>query len=273
MKFKFLGTAAAEAIPGLFCECEVCKKSRKLGGRALRSRSQALVDGRLLIDFPADTLMHFMNFGLDMAQISHCIVTHSHSDHLYPKDVAMLKDGYSHMHDSYELNFYITERAGAQLFEIADNVERAKCHVIKPFDVFTADKYTVTALPAIHDPNSGPVIYQISDGEKTMLYGNDTHYFHDDIWAYWEKTAPHFDFVTLDCTNAFLPMTYVGHMSFEENIKVKERMLEMGIADEKTIFVSNHFSHNGTHVLYDEFEPLAKKEGFLTSYDGMEIEF
>ncbi len=273
MKIKFLGTAAFEAIPGLFCECDTCKRARKLGKKEIRSRSQALIDEQLLIDFPADTTMHFLNYGLDMANINHCLITHSHSDHLYPKDALILVDGYSHMHDGYEMNFYITELAGKTLFEVTENISKARCHTIAPFDVFRAGKYTVTALPAIHDPKSGPVIYQISDGEKTMLYGNDTHFFHDDVWAYWEKTAPHFDFVTLDCTNAFLPMTYVGHMSFEENIKVKEKMIEMGIADENTIFVSNHFSHNGTHVLYEEFEPLAKKEGFLTSYDGMEVEF
>ncbi|MBQ4043078.1 MAG: hypothetical protein IJD06_03695, partial [Clostridia bacterium] len=132
-------------------------------------------------------------------------------------------------------------------------------------------KYTVTALPSIHDPNSGPFFYMISDGEKTVLYAHDTHYFHDDVWAYFEKTKPHFDLVSLDCTNACLPLTYVGHMGLPENAQVRSRMLEMGIADESTVFICNHYSHNGTHVVYDDFLPIAGKEGFLISYDGMKI--
>lgn len=60
MKIKYLGTAAYEGIPSLFCRCETCEKSRREGGRNLRSRSQALVDDELLLDFPADTVWHFI---------------------------------------------------------------------------------------------------------------------------------------------------------------------------------------------------------------------
>ena len=49
-------------------------------------------------------------------------------------------------------------------------------------------------------------------------------------------------------------------------------MLEMGIADKNTKFISNHFSHNGTNVVYDDFVAIAAKEGFLVSYDGMTLD-
>ena len=32
-------------------------------------------------------------------------------------------------------------------------------------------------------------------------------------------------------------MTYIGHMGLAENVKVRERMLEMGLADENTKFI------------------------------------
>ena len=47
-------------------------------------------------------------------------------------------------------------------------------------------------------------------------------------------------------------------MSFWDNVDVKNRMIKMGVADEKTIFVSNHFSHNGSCVTYEEFSEIAK---------------
>lgn len=53
MKIKYLGTAAAEGIPAIFCECANCKRSRMLGGKNIRTRSQAIIDDVLLIDFPA----------------------------------------------------------------------------------------------------------------------------------------------------------------------------------------------------------------------------
>lgn len=60
MKIQYLGTAAAEGIPAIFCECDTCKKARSLGGRNIRTRSQAIIDENVLIDFPADTYMHFL---------------------------------------------------------------------------------------------------------------------------------------------------------------------------------------------------------------------
>ena len=89
MRIKYLGTAAAEGVPGIFCDCENCKRARKLGGKNIRTRSQAILDDTLLIDFPADTYMHFLRFNLPLTKIKSCIITHSHMDHLYPVEFEM----------------------------------------------------------------------------------------------------------------------------------------------------------------------------------------
>lgn len=81
--------------PALFCTCDNCRRAAKAGGRNLRTRSQAAVDDKLLIDFPADTLAHMYYSGLDLPRIRDCIITHSHSDHLYPADLEMRLDGYA----------------------------------------------------------------------------------------------------------------------------------------------------------------------------------
>lgn len=96
MKLKYLGTAAAEGWPALFCHCEACKKARKLGGKNIRTRSQAIVDNRLLIDFCADTYMHVLQQGLPLEDIHHVIMTHSHNDHLYVSDLINVGEPYAH---------------------------------------------------------------------------------------------------------------------------------------------------------------------------------
>ena len=48
MKITYLGTAAAEAIPALFCNCEWCRRAAANGGKDVRTRSQALIDDCLL---------------------------------------------------------------------------------------------------------------------------------------------------------------------------------------------------------------------------------
>ncbi len=274
MKIRYLGTAAAEGIPAIFCTCENCRKAREVGGKAIRTRSQAIIDDTLLIDFPADAYIHALTYGIDYTKISGCIITHGHSDHLYSEDFMMLAPAFSILPENHMFSVWGTASVNKKIRNIALKRPSTKLslNTIKAFDEFDVAGYHITALPAEHDPASDPVIYQIEKDGKTILYGNDTHYFMDSVWDFWAKTKPHFDLVSLDCTNAMKPMTYVGHMSFAENLAVRDKMLEMGLADEKTKFVSNHFSHNGTNSVYDEFLPIAKENGFDVTYDGMEIE-
>ncbi len=276
MNIQFLGTAAAEGIPAAWCCCDVCQKSRKVGGRALRTRSQALIDGTIMIDWPADAYAHVLINNIDLLDIKWLLFTHTHMDHLYQDDLCLLKKGFAHTSENYTLDVYGSDKVGESVTPIIEhNSLSDKCtfHEIKAYDKINLGKYTITALPALHDAGSGPLFYIISDGEKTLLYAHDTNYFTDDVWEYFEREKIRFNLVTLDCTNACRPMDYIGHMGFAENVQVKKRMLELGVADENTVFICNHFSHNGTNADYDSFVPIAAKEGFLTSYDGMKIDF
>lgn len=272
MKFQFLGTAAAEGVPALWCECEVCRRSREAGGRAIRTRSQAIIDDQLLIDFPADTYAHFLKNGLDLLKVKNVLITHSHSDHLYPTDIDMLAPGFSQITGEYHLNFYGSDKVGELVKPRVERISKlASFTEIKAFEPITVGGYEVTPLKAIHDERSGPHFYMISDGKKTVLYAHDTHYFCDEVWDYFAKVQPKFDLVSLDCTNALRPLTYVGHMGFPENKRVRDEFIAKGYATDSTIFVSNHFSHNGIGVYYDDFVKTAAKDGFAVSYDGMII--
>lgn len=279
MKIKFLGTAAYEGIPAMFCVCDVCKEARRRGGKNLRTRSQALIDDKLLIDFPADTLAHTLAYGIDLSEIKDCLLTHTHSDHLYVEDLGMLLPGFSKTGDNLPFTFHGLRGAMLKINSYMNSKTFNPEAVIetKPMELFEPEQiggYRVTALKAIHDPGSFPVFYIIENSEgKSILYGNDTHYFCDEVWEYLEKNPIKLNLVSLDCTNGVSPRNYIGHMSLEENIKVKERLMSIGCADENTIFYSNHFSHNGDFVLYEEFSDKAGESGFLVTYDGLEVEF
>lgn len=282
MKLQYLGTAAAEGIPALFCHCERCHEARRRGGRNIRTRSQALVDGKLLIDFPADTYMHCLVNNIDVTDIKHVLITHSHSDHLYPNDLYLRTPGFSSLgtteeekHHFYGSSSAVRKINGYMALQSLDFESYLGLHALEPYTEYKIDDYTVIALEAIHDPTSGPVIYIIKDAEgKALLYANDTNYFSEKVWEYLEKSGVRFDFVSLDCTDANIPdRRYIGHMNFTENCQARDRLVKIGCADEKTVFCSNHFSHNGYDVLYEEFCELAGKNGFIVSYDGMTVEF
>lgn len=276
MKVKYLGTGAYEGVPSLFCKCRVCRKSMESGGRNLRSRSQALVNDELLIDFPADTVWHFHRYGFDWDKIGDCIITHGHSDHIYPEDIEMANKAYSNEHRP--LRFHTWRDGCNKLHALAWEAcgqGDITISLIEPGKYFHAGengKYTILPLWANHDETVSSVIYSIACEGKRFLYGNDTGIFPENTWEGLRKEG-RYDLVSLDCTGCLgLGGGWRdGHMSLQTNLEVLERMRQENLIDEKTVVVVTHFSHNGGQT-YNEMVPEADRHGIIVAYDGMEIE-
>lgn len=273
MKIEYLGTAAYEGVPSLFCNCRVCRRAKELGGRNLRSRSQALINDELLMDFNPDTVWHYQKYAFDWEKICGCLITHSHSDHLYTSDIEMAAKEYSHEHRV--LHFYAA-RAGYELIKSSVSKADSGADVTlveagKRFSV--ADKYSVLPLWANHAPATDPVIYSVTGGNKRMLYAHDTGTFPERTWELLKEEG-RFDLLSLDCTGCLaLGGDWVdGHMSFNTVLRVVARMRDAGLADGRTAVVLNHFSHNGGQT-YDEMLEVAEKHNVIVSYDGLKIEF
>ena len=274
MKIQYLGTAAAEGIPALFCHCDTCKKAAKLGGKNFRTRSQAIIDGKLLIDWNADTLYHAHRFSLDLASVETLLITHDHSDHLYPDDFEMRIDGYAHFDDCKRLNVYGSQDLENKFIDVAVNAAGQygiTVNIVKPFEPFKAGDYTITALKARHGTYN-PYIYIISDGNKTMLYAHDTGPLIDESYSYIKDNKIVFNLISLDCTEGIKPINYDSHMNFENCRYTADCFKKDGIITDTTIKILNHFSHNGGSILYDDLSKAVDQYGFKVSYDGMTVE-
>ena len=276
MRIQYLGTAASEGIPAVFCECETCKKSKKAGGKNIRTRSQALIDNCLLIDFPADTYMHFLQYDIPMAKIKSCLITHSHVDHLYSAEIEMRKKCFSHLEEQIPLTFYSDKSGFDMLNQVkkrhAVNDDEILIKQIKLFEPFDVEEYQITALRATHAVASSPVVYLIEKDGKTIFYSNDTSEYPKESMDYLKKIKRPIDLISLDCTEACADATYEGHLTLKRCIELRKKLFEIGAAGDKTVFALNHFSHNGADVIYDKFEKIASEYGFITSYDGMILE-
>ena len=275
MKIRFLGTAAAEGMPALFCKCDACKKARELGGKNIRTRSQAMVNDTLLIDFPCDTYMHILQNGIDLTHIHHCVITHTHSDHYYPTDMTFVMPGYAELPEDYKgLHIYGSSAIAEEMEKIQKKTGGLTDYCCLPvFEPCVIDEFVITPLKACHGATD-PYIYIIDDGTRRMLYANDTDIFPEETWDYLVSTKQRLDMVSMDCTGgAYEELSYQGHMCVGRNIKCRDRLLETGICDENTVFVLNHFSHNGLHTLHEDFSKIAEEYGFISTYDGMELAF
>ena len=280
MKLTYLGTAAAEGIPAIFCRCDVCRRASERGGRNIRTRSQALLDGRILIDFPPDTYWHTVRYGLDLTRISTLLITHVHTDHLYPGDLEMRNAGYAHLPENApRLTVYgssdVEPLISAYSRSDAEYPLSFSIRTVSPYQPFSPEEgYEVTALRAGH-ATPHPYNYLIRRADRALLYAHDTAFPSEEVFEYLKNNHVRLSLVSLDCTfaAAVRDVPSKKHMTFAENVQTRRRLLDDGTADEKTVFVLNHFSHNGGSVLYDDFAPFAAEHGFLTSYDGFEIEF
>lgn len=271
MKIQYLGTAAAESIPAVFCNCEICRQAREKGGRHLRTRSQALIGDDLLIDFPCDAYAHSLRFGIDYSKINHCIITHIHGDHLFPWELYNLRPNQQYAREPFTV--WGSEDVEAQIAsQMKDTKGFLQFHPIKPFEPFSIGAHRITALKAWHG-TAHPYIYLIEEEDGVLLYAHDTDFFPEETVDYLKSVKPKLSLVSLDCTGgAHEDLNYHGHMCLGRNIRCRNDLIEWGLADEKTVFVLNHFSHNGLSVGYDDFCALAEPLGFRVSYDGMTVE-
>lgn len=280
MKFQYLGTAAAEGIPALFCSCEICREAARRGGKELRMRSGALVNDKVLIDLNPDLYAATLRFGLSLSGVRNAVITHAHSDHFDRElmgcftpicaHIAKQGDQFHLWGSAYTASAWREYTSSMQMAEPELN-EYVVFHELKPFDTVTIEGVKVTALPGRHScPES--LIYAMKQENARLFYGNDTGPLPEETWAWLaqQKGQP-FTTVSLDSTMGYPENTYYGHMSLEQNIRTREKMLEIGAADERTRFICHHFSHNGL-VLHRETEAFMQPHGFMVAYDGLTLD-
>lgn len=284
MKLLFQGTAAAEGIPALFCECDYCRYARRMGGRLIRSRAGALIDRKLKLDFGPDSFRQMIDSGIEYTKIYSVLITHSHEDHLDINDLGYRRDGFAGFTESDpHMTVYGNEAVGAMVKTMPAGYTDFKRVV--PFVSYDIEGYKVTPLDAVHcldaRGNSWKVnfegkeyarseqalFYLIENDGKRVLYAHDTDEFTPEDMAFLKGIRC--DLISLDCTNACKHYDYVGHMGYEDNMRMRDKLIKNGTADENTVFVANHFSHNG-FVLDKPLEELLP--GFVIAYDGLEME-
>ncbi|MDE6504252.1 MAG: hypothetical protein K2L42_00085 [Clostridia bacterium] len=275
MKIKILGSGGGEGYPALFCSCEHCKAARKAKGKSLRSLSQTLIDDKLLIDLPPDTHMHFMQNGINFGEIENVLITHVHDDHYCPNLFSIRGTDFAPVLECEKLHVYGNADAERlfdgyyKLFPIRNEIRKSIVfHTLKPFESVNIGGYKVTALKANHAPEQIALNYIIDDGKSALLYLLDSGYPTAETLGYIGGYGV-FSCVIMDGTMGL--NYYVHHMNFEQDKRLKEELLKLGAANEKTKFIVNHITHNHAG-LHEDIEEYFRASGITVSYDGMVTE-
>ncbi len=277
MEIQYLGTAAAEGLPALFCDCEPRRTARARGGRELRTRTQALIDGKLLIDFPPDTYIHAQQYGLRLGQIEHLLITHSHMDHFFPVELIHRHEHFGH--NAKGMLHVYGNAAVEKAFYDAVLIDRFKVHPLddsvtfirlEPFADFEAEGYHIIPLPADHDKRETCLIYIIEKDGKCLLYGHDTGL--NLSKEAWDCIYSHrYDLISMDATMGMKQIDGY-HMGLLDDAEFAKKLAGQGCIDGHTVQVVNHFSHNG-QMTHRDLEQYAAAHGMIAAYDGMKVEF
>jgi phosphoribosyl 1,2-cyclic phosphate phosphodiesterase len=266
MTIQLLGTGAADGIPGMFSNTAVSRFAREHGGKDIRTRSAAIVDGHLKIDLPPETLTQCIREKLDPRDWTGVLFTHSHDDHFCVSEIQY-----------FLYPFNENELMPFPIYGNAEILRRLECmypdwpidavetHSFQPFQHLD---YSITPLKAHHKEDEDSHNLLISRGGKTICYATDTGIWADATWDYLKGAS--MDLLVIECTEGFCSTDYAGHLDIEQCVEVVQRLRADGTLKESARVVTTHHSHQcgGTHV---QLEQALSPHRIEVGHDGMRI--
>ena len=309
MQLTFLGTAAAEGYPALWCRCERCQAARSRGGKNLRFRAAALINDDVLIDPGPDIVAAAVRLGVDLAPVQACLITHPHTDHLEASTFFWRRKGFVAT-GLPELPVYGSQASIERMLRLERRDIDPAAIRVQPRPVGAFQRFRIETggeLPA--DPRFGeggapvpqtpprsysvwtfaashaelaiePMIFairqdtgpEVNGGSRALLYSTDTGPYSDETWAALERLGAEgvrFDITAIDSTSGLGPDSN-GHMNIRQMAWHQDELRRRGLLSERCQRYAHHFSHNGTPP-FEELEPHLAALGISPSYDGLVV--
>ena len=277
MKVTFLGTAAAEGIPALWCECEVCRKAQQQRGRDLRRRCAYLIDSDTLVDFGPDIFWQCTEFNIDLTRIDRIVFTHAHSDHLNGIEFIWRRTPwFSTLR--HRIKVFGSPAIFARMLSqitMDSSIYQLSDLLIDPVEVRhgqTTDDgdFELLTLNADHAPGLEPQVHVIGRNGKRFFIANDTGFLREESWELLKGVK--LDLVEIDCTCGLrTPDCDRGHQGVNSVLAFRDRLLDLGCITPETPVYANHFSHNGG-ALHADLEAFFAPHRIRVAYDGLTVE-
>lgn len=282
MRATFLGTAASEGYPDVFCACANCEEARSLGGASLRKRSSLLINDDLLIDLGPDLMAAAQMHDFSLASLRYCLQTHEHADHLDPSHL-LSRSRFSGVHGAPHLHFYATRGAIARVLggigrhqSIESLVTSGtseplnlSMHAIEPFQSFAVGPYRIQSVQATHDPTLVALLYVIERDGRTLFYGTDTGPLPQATWAALRDGRHQFNTVVLDHTFGTNERAS-GHLNQAQFLEQTTRMRDKGLLADGARIFAHHIAHH-SNPPHPGLIDLAARHGYTVAYDGLTI--
>lgn len=268
MNIRLLGTGAADGIPGFFSNNEVSRWARENGGKDVRTRTAALVDGHLKIDLGPDTLTQLHRFELDARDWSCLAFTHSHEDHFTVSEI------------QYALFPFVESDHLAFPIYANSTICQAIRHrypdwplelvETRSFLTYHHGPYRITPVAANHSIGEDCQNLLIENRGRTLLYASDTGVYAEETFAFLKSIR--IDCLVIECTEGLCPSPYNGHLDLVSCVDVIERLRGQGTLRQGARVITTHHSHSGG-ARHCDLEREMAKYGMEPGFDGMLVQF
>jgi phosphoribosyl 1,2-cyclic phosphate phosphodiesterase len=226
----------------------------------IRTRSSLRLGQYHQVDVAPDLSGQLLGAGIDMYDVEHILVTHTHEDHF---DLPALADKQmSRKTNGKPLSVYLSRPARAfveGLIPVAlpapedrrwidKNLLLVGLEYFREYTIGGLSVETVKGNHTAHGVDEYSINYIVGtpDGRK-LLYACDTGYYGEDTWAY--LSGRRVDVLILECTFAGLTdrgERPEGHLDLGSWFGTLERMSRIGFIDERTRAFATHFNpHQG----------------------------
>jgi len=268
MNIRLLGTGAADGIPGLYTQDPVSKFARECGGKEIRTRCAALVDGVLKIDLPPDTLCQLQRDRLDARDWTAMLFTHSHEDHFAVGEIQYALYPFTELlYLPYPIYGNANICAGVKERYPHWPIETIET---RSFEGFNHGPYRITPVKARHKEDEDCHNLLIQKGHKTLLYATDTGVWTHDTFEFLHRYK--IDLLVIECTDGLRKGTYLGHLDIEACVGVVDALRESAVLGPNSRVVTTHHAASGG-ARHCDLEKALSKHGIEPGYDGMLIKF
>jgi len=266
LTLRLLGTGGADGIPALFGDDPVSNWAREQGGREIRTRAAAIVDEGLKIDLPPENSAQLLGNGLKGTDWDLLLFTHSDDDHLTLSELQYAVYPFT---DRFEVPFPIYGNATV-IGEIRNRYIDwpMDLHEVRSFETFESSGYRISPLRARHTPGEDCLNFLIEREGKRLVYATDTGVWPDETFEFLLGT--HVDLLVLECTNAFQPSTYLGHLDMDGFGYMLNRLRTTKVLGSDSRVVTTHHSAAGG-ARYCDLQAALAPLGAEPGYDGMLI--
>jgi phosphoribosyl 1,2-cyclic phosphate phosphodiesterase len=237
----------------------------------IRSRSGALIDDDLKIDFGPDTLSQMQRTGRNLAGVRTILFTHNHNDHVVAAEMHWMVRPYTRTPPE---RIKVWGNAGT-IKRIRDSTAQlTKMEVLdlrtveagNSFETACGDQ--VLALPAAHE--EGALLFRITRAGKTLFYGHDSGlYPQPTLDALADGTE--LDIALFDCNYGGWETPNKRHMSINGVLQMAQKLRQSGAITDRTRAIATHFSHTGG-VQHEELVQRFLPHRIEVAFDGMVVE-